>query len=748
MDQDYNRSSNKKSLPSLIKSLKKIGKKDKLYCQNPSCNNVINENGVIYNYCSDSCQLAGTHPLENDNSGEDDFWSSRNNRDKTANSYNSSSKNNDSYAQSSFQWNATPWQAESPEDYPVWYNSTIDMRWKPQKTNDKSRTSPSGKTSGGEIECPVCTYYISPNRNVCDMCGTVVMNGDNKRDGREKEYPDDQYLNSPNSTKSNDARKNQFEYDDDYPDDLYVKSTKSNDTRKNRIDHDDDYPDDLYVGSPKLNNTRRERVDYEDEYPDDLYVGSPKLNNTRRERVDYEDEYPDDLYVSSSISNNTRRERVDYEDDEYLDDLYVSSPKSNDTRRKMLDYEDDEYLDDLYVSSPKLNDTRRKMLDYEDDYPDNPYGSYTVKSLRSSGTRKKVVDYEDDYPDDLYVGSSKTTRSSSVKKENERSIEYEDDLYVGPVSSTAKSRRQQLPTPPLQTPDETDQIPCHYCLYMNHPLMVNCERCDERLNKGFEETSTQDELLLQLAAEQFEEMSNEFKIQCSKCSFLNKGYATQCEMCFLPIIDDPFTAEEASNMIQCPGCTFMNDSSVITCEMCNKELPGAAELKRVYEEFYNSTTRIVRMNQNDPDYIAVQQRFLAGIPNAKIQAILRMNMPRRLVDAHENYKNQTRQIVHQMFHGTRVACNPEKYYDNNAELTFCATGCGLCGISQNGNLCSVSKHSGRMWFARHSSTSLGYCGSVQIKAMFSVDVVSPSTTPQDIIIVDKEAVRKVNRNSS
>lgn len=43
-----------------------------------------------------------------------------------------------------------------------------------------------------------------------------------------------------------------------------------------------------------------------------------------------------------------------------------------------------------------------------------------------------------------------------------------------------------------------------------------------------------------------------------------------------------------------------------------------------------------------------------------------------------------------------------------------------------------------MWFARNSSVSLGYCGNVAIKAMFSVDIIHQAQ--QDIIIVDKEAV--------
>ncbi|CAG8435145.1 2354_t:CDS:2 [Diversispora eburnea] len=269
-----------------------------------------------------------------------------------------------------------------------------------------------------------------------------------------------------------------------------------------------------------------------------------------------------------------------------------------------------------------------------------------------------------------------------------------------------------------------DQIQCPICFYLNHNLMNKCEICYSELNP------VDDNDFSWIA-----DIEESFKVECPTCSYSNNPNAAQCEMCYSPIDEKEF--KDLTESVQCPTCTFINNSSLITCEICNVELPGGAELKRIYIELYTNTTRMMILNKDDPDYIAISQRFLVGLPRARINAILRLQMPKKLVDAHEQYKQQTGFPTHQMFHGTNVRCNPERYYGQPG-WEYCKDNCGLCGISQYGNLCRVSKHGGRMWFARHSSVSLGYCGNVAIKAMFSVDIVSQ--TAQNIIIVDKEAV--------
>ncbi|CAG8454369.1 2143_t:CDS:10 [Diversispora eburnea] len=79
---------------------------------------------------------------------------------------------------------------------------------------------------------------------------------------------------------------------------------------------------------------------------------------------------------------------------------------------------------------------------------------------------------------------------------------------------------------------------------------------------------------------------------------------------------------------------------------------------------------------------------------SNIKGIIRLNMPSKLVQVHENYKMKvakklgvsTDNVTHTMFHGTTSSfdCDPERFLmDNN--LNFCKKGCGCCGIAKKGN---------------------------------------------------------------
>ncbi|CAG8587852.1 14357_t:CDS:2 [Acaulospora morrowiae] len=500
-----------------------------------------------------------------------------------------------------------------------------------------------------------------------------------------------------------------------------------------------DGEDDLYLSEPTWSSKRSENNTYMDFYAS----SSPSAS---RDNYSYTSQSP--LYSKTLYSNTQPISKLDSPRKELIEDYPIWYNSSMDTMQKSRKTD---YDDDLYSFPSKASDGEIAC----------PTCTYYVRSnqtvcdlcgsyIKKDTPKDNRIKYDDD---DLYGDLPVRSHSPAddlygtyIKKDtakDNRSKYYDDDDLYGdlPVRSHSpaeytKQERQQLPTPPPQTTDDSKQIPCSVCMYMNHPLMVNCEKCDEVLLNHYPEESLEDGLILaQIAAEEYEETLIEFKVLCSMCSFLNAGHAAQCEMCYAPISDRP--VNEDTEMVQCTHCTYMNNSSILNCELCNEELPGAAEKKRQYEEFYNARTRMTILNPKDNEYVKVQQRFLRGIPNARIQAIIRMNMPRRLVDAHERYKQATKMTVNEMFHGTIVACNAERYYkDNNTEVNFCTVNCGLCGISQNGNLRNVSKHGGRMWFARHSSISLGYCGAVPIKAMFSVEIVANNN--QDIIIVDKE----------
>ncbi|CAI2167138.1 7696_t:CDS:2 [Funneliformis geosporum] len=154
-------------------------------------------------------------------------------------------------------------------------------------------------------------------------------------------------------------------------------------------------------------------------------------------------------------------------------------------------------------------------------------------------------------------------------------------------------------------------------------------------------------------------------------------------------------------------------------------------------------TKLSLLKANDLDFIAAHQRFISMLPQVNIKAIFRLQMPKPLVDAHQNLKNQLAKqhnlplnlVTHKMFHGTKANCDPLQYLSRLSPL--CSNGCGLCGIVTQGNNTAYSRNSGQMWFANHASTSAGYCSGGSVNVIFMVDVLAPSAN--SILIVGQNA---------
>ncbi|CAG8773972.1 15004_t:CDS:2, partial [Cetraspora pellucida] len=146
------------------------------------------------------------------------------------------------------------------------------------------------------------------------------------------------------------------------------------------------------------------------------------------------------------------------------------------------------------------------------------------------------------------------------------------------------------------------------------------------------------------------------------------------------------------------------------------------------------------------DYENVKKMFQVGLPKNNVLGIFQLQMPIKLLNDHEAYKkkiaNNTNRskdgITHKMFHGTKHAdnCDPQRFI-NNRKAKFCKSGCGFCGIAQEGNQSKFSNYNGKMWFANNSITSLGYCGTPNVKTMFVVDVIAEKY--QGILIVSNNA---------
>ncbi|CAG8677209.1 16120_t:CDS:1, partial [Racocetra fulgida] len=96
-------------------------------------------------------------------------------------------------------------------------------------------------------------------------------------------------------------------------------------------------------------------------------------------------------------------------------------------------------------------------------------------------------------------------------------------------------------------------------------------------------------------------------------------------------------------------------------------------------------TKITVLSMDDSDYLSVKKFFLSGLPVHTVLGILKMDMPTKLVEAHEKYKRQNYgMLTHRMFHGTRSLCDPQRFI-TNPQAEFCKYGCGVCGIMREGN---------------------------------------------------------------
>ncbi|RHZ82750.1 hypothetical protein Glove_103g208 [Diversispora epigaea] len=157
-----------------------------------------------------------------------------------------------------------------------------------------------------------------------------------------------------------------------------------------------------------------------------------------------------------------------------------------------------------------------------------------------------------------------------------------------------------------------------------------------------------------------------------------------------------------------------------------------------------TTTKITLVSKMDFDYIRIFDNFMKEFPNIKIQGILRLQMPKKIGEAHLKLRKK-KKIVHQMYHGTYANCDLKKlikYQKPQCKLPIRSTGgcnlfgrgvgrggrgvCGVCGIIREGNSTKYSNYSGQMWFARQPSISIQYT-SGEYKAIFCVDVVTGET---------------------
>ncbi|CAG8482815.1 1060_t:CDS:2 [Diversispora eburnea] len=151
-----------------------------------------------------------------------------------------------------------------------------------------------------------------------------------------------------------------------------------------------------------------------------------------------------------------------------------------------------------------------------------------------------------------------------------------------------------------------------------------------------------------------------------------------------------------------------------------------------------STTKITVVSNMDLDYNRISDNFMKVLPNIKIQGILRLQMPKKIGEAHLELRKQ-KKFVHQMYHGTKANCNIKNLINNqNLQCNLIGGTCGVCGIIQEGNSTKHSRYNGQMWFARQPSTSMGYT-SGEYRAIFCVDIATDDNI-NDYLIINSDAV--------
>ncbi|CAG8504627.1 9093_t:CDS:10 [Dentiscutata heterogama] len=362
---------------------------------------------------------------------------------------------------------------------------------------------------------------------------------------------------------------------------------------------------------------------------------------------------------------------------------------------------------DYYASSKQSEPNFSTWLDPNVN-PDNLSFSPFEQTSNDSAEAKTVFCSNCTY----FVRPNRTTCEicgTNVKKEKsvqnelsdywiKKAEEEEDDLYIDVLTN--------------HTPDDDkNHIICQSCMFLNHPLLSYCEICESQL-------------------------ITDAAIRCSACSFLNNPIHSQCEMCYSPIGDLEFLNVPDLNMQQCPVCTLYNQDNMTTCEACGSFLKQLTPILN---------TIMTVLEQTSNQYREIHRRFAATMPNVQVVAIIGLQMPTRLVEAHERYKNDMARgsrvtpesITHKMFHGTKCICNNPTNY---AQWNHCRNnGCGACGIARNGNSSTFGRcGGGRMWFAQQSNISYNYCTpGATIKTMYTVDVVSLAPPTASVLIVNR-----------
>ncbi|RIB04958.1 hypothetical protein C2G38_2220990 [Gigaspora rosea] len=137
---------------------------------------------------------------------------------------------------------------------------------------------------------------------------------------------------------------------------------------------------------------------------------------------------------------------------------------------------------------------------------------------------------------------------------------------------------------------------------------------------------------------------------------------------------------------------------------------------------------VIPLSITSSEYTNVKSTFISKMAskyNIQIHSIIRVEMPKHIINNHETYKKNNPYLsCAQYFHGTKHVCAIRSL--NNSKMCQPNAACSVCGIISTG----FRLNNGGIWFSpdawySHSYTNIGPDSS---RAMFIVDVVGAANS--------------------
>jgi len=385
------------------------------------------------------------------------------------------------------------------DDFPIWLGSTVDPLWTPSsnKNNSSRNYSPpftpprssSPNSDEDEINCPKCTFFIRPNKTVCEMCGASITRPEPKKSYKRP--------SKPKTTIS--TYRDLYEEDDDE-----VEEDKDIDDILNpfedpppRRNNQSSYSSSDNYRNPSSSKSRNKssRSSYLD-FEDSSYSQS-RNKSSRSSNLDFEDSS-----YSQSRNQSSRSSYLDFEDSSYSQSRNQSSSRNRTSYQTPTPPSDGLWIedDDFVESVPSRRPSRQKQ-------PPKPY---TPPSFIRDAPRRPMQK-----PPTPPLKEKQIT-CSACNFDNHFSMTHCEICYTQ-LSKTPEPNNRN--TRPNRIEETMAKRACTACSFYNDVDRIQCEMCYSPIEAVRRTIISHDP----------------DKIQCPTCTFMNHKSMAQCEMCHNPL---------------------------------------------------------------------------------------------------------------------------------------------------------------------------------------------------------------------